>query len=524
MFVNWFIESSQKFPQRPAAEVNNLQLSYKELGLLASKIAGAIQKQNIRNKPVGLLAYRSFAAYSGVLGIMYSKNIYLPLNPNFPLNRTQKMIDMVGCRALIVGNECKDYFLKLMPDSPAPMTVIFSDAAGIEEICRDSEHDFIFLNELEDAREFDQVEDIDEEAVAYFVFTSGSTGEPKIVQQSNKNIMTYLDYVAKRYRLDEYDRVSQTFELTFDNSVHDMFICWKYGACLYCVPRNHLMMPSGFIKDKHLTVWYSVPSIGLNMLKLNRLKEDALPSLRYTLFCGEALSKNLAIAWAQAAKNSAIENYYGITETTHQVSVYTWDNETSEGECMNDIVSIGKIFEGIRYCILDENQKKVNPGEPGELYVSGVQVTKGYYNDPERTKAAYIKIQQLGNDIWFKTGDLVKERPNGNLNYLGRLDNQVKILGNRVELQEVDCILKRASDSELVVSLAWPIENGVAKSIVAFIAESREKQKSKILDYCKRTLPPYMIPQDIYFLDQIPLNDNGKFNKKKLAELLEEKS
>ena len=91
-------------------------------------------------------------------------------------------------------------------------------------------------------------------------------------------------------------------------------------------------------------------------------------------------------------------------------------------------------------------------------------------------------------------------------------------------MQEVDCILKRASDSELVVSLAWPIENGVAKSIVAFIAESREKQKSKILDYCKRTLPPYMIPQDIYFLDQIPLNDNGKFNKKKLAELLEEKS
>ena len=115
MFVNWFVNASQKFPHRPAVEVNNLQLSYKELGLLASKIAGAIQKQNIRNKPVGLLAYRSFAAYAGVLGIMYSKNIYLPLNPNFPLNRTRKMIAMVGCRALIVGHECKDYFLKLLP-------------------------------------------------------------------------------------------------------------------------------------------------------------------------------------------------------------------------------------------------------------------------------------------------------------------------------------------------------------------------------------------------------------------------
>jgi amino acid adenylation domain-containing protein len=522
MFVNWFIQSAQKFPQRPAVEVNNRQLSYKELGVLASKIAGAIQNQNIKNRPIGLLAYRSFESYAGVLGIMFSKNVYLPLNPNFPLNRTRKMIDMVGCRALIVGRECRDYFLKLLPDLPAPTTVIFSDHPGIQAIPADGKHNFIFLNELEDTGEFDQIEDIDTEAISYFVFTSGSTGEPKIVPQSNKNVLTYLEYVAKRYQLNEYDRVSQTFELTFDNSIHDMFICWKYGSCLYCVPRGHLMMPSGFIKDKELTVWYSVPSIGLNMLKLNRLKENSFSSLRYTLFCGEALPKNLAVTWAKAAKDSVIENYYGITETTHQVSVYTWNNETSEAECVNDIVPIGKIFEGLRYCVLNENQKKVGPGEAGELYVSGVQITKGYYHDPERTKAAYVLIPQMGSDIWFKTGDLVREGPNGNLNYLGRLDNQVKILGNRVELQEVDCILKRASNSELVVSLAWPIENGVAKSIVAFIAESKEKQKSKILDYCRRTLPPYMIPQDIYFLDQIPLNDNGKFDKKKLIEILKE--
>lgn len=524
MFVNWFVQSAQKFPHRPAAEVNNRQLSYKELGLLASKIADAIQKQNISGRPVGLLAYRSFTAYAGVLGIMYSKNIYLPLNPNFPLDRTQKMINMVGCRALIVGNECREYFLKLLPDLPAPLTVCFSDDTGIQAIPADGRHNFIFLNELKEAGEFDQIEDIDEEAIAYFVFTSGSTGEPKIVPQSNQNVVTYLDYVAQRYQLDEYDRVSQTFELTFDNSIHDMFICWKYGACLYCVPRNHLMMPSGFIKDKQLTVWYSVPSIGLNMIKLNRLQENAFPSLRYTLFCGEALPKNLAVSWARAAKNSVIENYYGITETTHQVSVYVWNNETSKNDCVNDIVPIGKIFEGLKYCILNEHQKRVSPSEPGELYVSGVQITKGYYNDPERTKAVYVKIPHMGDEVWFKTGDLVRERPAGNLNYLGRLDNQIKIMGNRVELQEVDCILKRASNSELVVSLAWPIENGAAKGIVAFIAESKEKQKSKILDYCRRTLPPYMIPQDIFFIDQIPLNDNGKFDKKKLVEMLEEKN
>jgi amino acid adenylation domain-containing protein len=516
MFVNWFIKSSQKFPQKPSVEVNNVQMTYKELGLLSSKIAKAIQKQKIKTSPVGLLTYRSFSSYAGILGIMYTKNIYLPLNPYFPLNRTKKMIEMVGCKVIIVGNECKDYFLKLLPNISEPMTFIFPDIKEIDEISSDYDHNFIYSNEIEDAEEFREIKDIDEDAIVYFVFTSGSTGEPKIVQQSNKNVITYLDYVSKRYKLDENDRVSQTFELTFDNSIHDMFICWKYGACLYCVPRNYVMMPSGFIKDKQLTVWYSVPSIALNMLRLNRLKAGSLPSLKYTLFCGEALPKNLTKCWAKAANNSIIENYYGITETTHQISVYKWDDEKSEDECINDIVSIGKIFNGIKYCILDENKKIVSPREPGELYVSGVQITKEYFNDPERTKAAYVKIPQIGNEVWFKTGDLVKERENGNLNYLGRLDNQVQILGNRVELQEVDCILKRASNSEMVVSLAWPIKNGIAERIVSFIAGSKEQEKARILQYCRNTLPPYMVPHDIFFIDKIPLNDNGKFDKQKL--------
>ena len=197
--------------------------------------------------------------------------------------------------------------------------------------------------------------------------------------------------------------------------------------------------------------------------------------------------------------------------------------KSPNNECINDIVSIGKIFDGLKYCILDENQNDSFRRENRvSLYVSGVQITKEYFNDPERTKTAYVKIPHLGNEVWFKTGDLVKERDNGNLNYLGRLDNQVQILGNRVELQEVDCILKRASSSEMVVSLAWPIKNGVAERIVSFIAESEEPEEAKILEYCRNTLPPYMVPQRIIFIDKIPLNDNGKFDKQQLIKILED--
>jgi acyl-CoA synthetase (AMP-forming)/AMP-acid ligase II len=257
------------------------------------------------------------------------------------------------------------------------------------------------------------------------------------------------------------------------------------------------------------------------MLRLNRLKPGSLPSLRYTLFCGEALPKTLAIAWAKAANHSKIENYYGITETTHQVSVYQWDGDNSEAECVNDIAPIGKIFDNLKYCILDRQRQEVPRGEPGELYVSGVQVTREYFNDPERTRAAYVQISHLGDDVWFKTGDLVKERENGNLNYLGRLDNQVQILGNRVELQEVDCILKKASGSEMVISLAWPIRDGIAEKIVAFIAECDEQKRPQILDYCQQALPPYMVPHEIFIIDTIPLNDNGKFDKQQLIQMLE---
>jgi amino acid adenylation domain-containing protein len=524
MFVNWFVESCRKFAERPAVEVHGVRMSYKSLALSAGKIAEALHKQHLEKSPIGLLAYRSFVSYAGVLGIMYSKNAYLPLNPNFPVKRTEKMIDMVKCKVLIVGNECNAYFRELLPTLREPMTVILPDSEGLGDLSSDPKDDFIFSSQMEDSVEFSDIKDIDEDAISCLVFTSGSTGEPKIVQQSNRNVSTYLDHVSKRYRLDEHDRVSQAFEPTFDNSIHDMFICWKYGACLYCVPRNQLMMPSGFIKDKKLTVWYSVPSIGVNMLRLNRLKENAFPDLRYTLFCGEALPKNLAEHWAKAARNSKIENYYGITETTHQVSVYEWDSEKSEEECINDIVSIGKTFEGIDYCILDENRNDVKPGQAGELYLSGIQVTRGYYNDPERTAESFVRIPNRANQIWFKTGDLVKERENSNLNYLGRLDNQVQILGNRVELQEVDCILKRAADTELVVSVAWPVEDGMAKSIVCFIAESAEKEKEKILKHCRNSLPPYMVPKDIFFVDKLPLNDNGKFDRKKLVAMLEQRT
>ncbi len=520
MFVNWFIKSSQQYPQRPCVEVNNEQMTYGELALQSSKIAAEIQRQQLQASPIGLLTYRSFNSYAGILGIMYSQNIYLPLNPNFPLERTRKMIEMVGCRVLIVGSECKDYFLKLLPQISLPLTIIFPDTAEVDGIASVDDHKFIFSGELNDTPAFGEIKDIDENAIAYFVFTSGSTGEPKIVQQTHKNVRTYLDYVSKRYDLNEYDRVSQSFELTFDNSIHDMFICWKYGACLYCIPRQHIMLPVGFIKDKQLTVWYSVPSIGLSMLRLNRLKAGSLPSLRYTLFCGEALPKKLAISWARAAGNSTIENYYGITETTHQVSVYQWRGKISEDECINDIVSIGKIFDNLKYCILDRHRQKVPRGEPGELYVSGVQVTKEYFNDPERTQAAYVLIPHLGDDVWFKTGDLVKERENGNLNYLGRLDNQVQILGNRVELQEVDCILKKAAGTEMVISLAWPVRDGIAEKIVAFIAECDEQKRPQILEYCKNALPPYMVPHDVIFIDSIPLNDNGKFDKQNLLQIL----
>ncbi len=522
--IEGFIDSLKKYPNHPALEVNKVSYTYEQLGRKANGISQAINLNSKQKTPlVAILAYRSIATYSGILGILFAGKGYVPLNPKFPLNRTISMLSSAKCTILVAGKESLHCLEKLLTQFNAPLTIIMPDTVEVEHLRgRHNRHQIIFQHELDSSKEDLSVPKVDPKNTAYLLFTSGSTGIPKGVSVNHINVTSYINNICSRYDISHNDRFSQTFDTTFDLSVHDMFVCWKKGACLFCIPEKSVMAPAKFIKEKELTMWFSVPSVCMFMSKMKMLKRDSFPSLRYSLFCGESLSTSLASLWQGAASNSMVENLYGPTEATIAISGYRWNQEESPGESLNDIVSIGSIFPGQQFCLIDQNQSISSSDQPGELCLSGSQVTEGYLNDQEKTNKQYIKIIGKGDSVWYRTGDLVKQDENGCLHYLGRIDEQVKILGYRVELLEADKILKKASNNEMSFCVAWPISDCNAQGIVGFICSDDELNTSNIIDYCKKYLPDYMVPKRILYLKQMPLNVNGKINRKELLEILQQ--
>jgi amino acid adenylation domain-containing protein len=466
-----------------------------------------------------LFAHRSVAAYSGILGILAAGRGYLPLNPKFPIERTLTMLSASGCKAVVVGAECEEALKVLLPRIKEPFLWILPDSRSI--VGRDDfgAHSVITAKDMPGVAEPAEPR-VDDNAPAYLLFTSGSTGTPKGVAVNQGNITSYLNFVEPRYAVNADDRCSQNFELTFDPSVNDLFVCWDAGATLCPCPEQYLT-PVSIIKDKGLTVWCSVPSVAIFASKLGLLEPGAFPSLRLSLFCGEVLSARLAANWQQAAPHSILENIYGPTEATIVISHYRWDPERSPMECVRGIVPIGWIFEGQQCCVVDQDLSPLPVGEPGELCLAGPQVTTGYLNDPVRTGEQFVRLPGFDKTLWYRTGDVVKQDERGCLYFLGRKDQQVKINGYRVELQEIEQVLAEAANAELAVAVPRPVSDEGASGIVAVISGAHSSPDECIVKLCEDRLPKYMVPTRIYHMNDLPLNVSGKVDRKKIALLLD---
>jgi amino acid adenylation domain-containing protein len=521
--IDGFLESVNRFPSREALVVDGERLSYLMLQGLAGKIASAILQHEHDTSPlVALLAHRSKTAYASILGILGAGKGYVPLNPKFPIERTRRMLDLSGCGMLIVGTESFQHLPKLLIDANRPLTVILPDLVDASGLSSDfPEHRFVPSKEMADGNRLPLRPEVRPTDIAYLLFTSGSTGQPKGVPIAQSNVRSYLQYVCDRYDVNETDRFSQEFDLTFDLSVHDMFVCWQRGGCLFSVPETSVMAPAKFIREHQLTMWFSVPSVIGVLARLRLLPPGCFPSLRYSLFCGEPLAASYAQLWQEAAPNSILENLYGPTETTIAISHYRWNKTGSFEESVNGIVPIGWIFDGQESRVVGTDRKAVPAGAPGELCLCGSQVTTGYWNEPKKTQEQFVHLPAAGERSWYRTGDMVRQDANGCWYYLGRVDHQVKIRGYRVELQEIEAVLRRACGTEQVISVAWPTENGTADGVVAFVAGVAALNYDRVLDYCSKILPDYMVPRKIYLCDEMPLNANGKIDRHRLVSMLE---
>jgi len=518
-----FFESAERFPERPALAVGNENISYQSLRQEVARIGATIQSVgDHQSGVVALLAHRSKTAYACALGILAAGKGYAPLNPKFPLDRTLRMLTLSGCSILIAGAESFANLPNLLAKVSGPLVVILPDCdvapAWSKELPK---HRFLPAGQMSSGRNLSFNPELASAAIAYLLFTSGSTGQPKGVAIHHSNVQPYVKYVSDRYSVNEEDRFSQEFDLTFDLSVHDMFVCWERGACLFSVPEKSVMMPAKFIRDHQLTMWFSVPSVVGVLEKMRLLNPGSFPSLRHSLFCGEPLPAKYAALWQKAAVNSTVENLYGPTEATIAITHLHWDPGRHEKEYLNGVVPIGWPFAGQMCRIVDDEKRTVATGKSGELCLSGSQVTNGYWNDPDKTRERFVQLPGCDGTTWYRTGDLVKQDAEGCIHYLGRIDHQVKVRGYRIELQEIEAVLRRVCGTEQVVAVGWPVRNGLAEGIIAFVSRNEAVDENVVLAECRESLPEYMIPRRIYLRSEFPLNANGKIDRQALIQQLD---
>jgi len=511
-----FEKSASKFPDDPCLVIDKITFSYsevqKELGLISNLLV-AVNKGEF----VAVLTEKSLATYSGILGILKAGFGYVPLNSKFPVKKNRLILQESNVSTIIVDKYCLELVKSLT--KTGNYNVIIPDCSRTELQQLDQNQNVNYFTSEDLAVAHSATESKSNNKYAYLLFTSGSTGIPKGVPVRHTSVLDYVKNVQDLYSFKQTDRFSQIFELTFDLSVHDLFICFAVGGSLFIPPRKYFS-PLQYITKNAITIWFSVPSfIGL-IIKNKIFQPNLFPSIRKSFFCGEALPASFADNWQILAPNSEISNLYGPTEATIAISNYI-KKPNQQDKTRFGFLCIGKIFSNQQYCLINEEGKVAETGESGELHLAGTQLTHGYWNNKTATEKSFVTLP--GSSIlWYKTGDLMVSDAEKDLFYITRKDFQAKIRGFRVELEEINCIIKDAFQYLNVISLPVLNEEKLYDKIYTYIETDEPVEEERIQTTCKDHLPYYMVPDKVFFMTEFPLNANGKIDRGALMEFSNE--
>ena len=492
-----FLAHAATSPEHVALTIGKRDHTYAELDETARRWAARLLDGATAPKRVGVFAHRSEASYAGVLAALFAGAAFVPLNRKFPLERTRTMLERADLDAIVVDDASMAQLPELLHGLRRKPIVLapgdrLPDGLGAP---------LLTATDLAAATLLSEPVSVSPEDIAYLLFTSGSTGTPKGVPVTHGNVRSFLDVNQERYQITADDRLTQTFDQTFDLSVFDLFMAWENGARVCAMDPIELLAPFKYLQRNEITVWFSVPSVATVLDKRGALTPGRMPTLRWSLFCGEALPAGIARAWQEAAPNSVVENLYGPTELTIACSVHRWDPVTSPARCVHDNVPIGQLYPGLHSLVVDENLVPVAEGETGELCVAGPQTTPGYWQAPEQTAQRYFS---RAGRTYYRTGDLVR-RQHDEFVYIGRNDQQVKIGGYRIELGEIEAVLRGNGCAE-AVCLVWPD----ADTITAVVSGTRT---TELADAVAASLPAYMVPRSVHVIDEMPVNSNGKVDR-----------
>jgi D-alanine--poly(phosphoribitol) ligase subunit 1 len=490
-------------PDDAAVESGERQTSYQQLLDLSRAIRDQITRSRVGPGPVVVAADPGADACATIAAAQGLGRAYVPLSASHPAARIQQILAAVE-PAVIVQSERR---AARLADALAGRCPLLTISPQLDHVS------WARSPEPEVSRASPIGGDI-----AYVMFTSGTTGRPKGVPVRAESLLAYLEVATKRFGVRPGDRASHFFDLTFDLSVHDIFVTLLGGGTLVVVPPEQRMLPARFIREKQISHWFSVPSAADSLHRVRALRPGVFPNLRQTLFCGEPLRWPATEAWQAAAPNSRIVNLYGPTEATIAISYYVIPPLGSRPDDLYGMVPIGQVFEGQRGEIFATPEAGDQPSR-GELWLSGSQVISGYLN-PGDGRAAFASSP--AGVSWYRTGDAVERDGEGVLHFVGRIDHQLKVSGYRVEPAEIEDAIHRAFPAcRSVVVLC---DRGRRRGLVAAIVcgEGDAPTPPAVRQACASSLPSYMIPAHVVELASWPVNANGKIDRAAVRRQLEE--
>ena len=496
----WLKETAQRFPDKTALVDENNKYTYEEYFRKSQGIAEAVISTGLgTKKPVVVYMEKSAKIIISFLGIAASGNFYSPIDVDMPATRINKILEVLNPELVITTEELKKAFQEY-------------DYKGQYLI-------FEKIKEIDESEQVDErLNDVIDTDLIYVLFTSGSTGTPKGVSITHRGVIDYTDWVTDTFGIEETDRFGNQAPFYFDNSILDIYSCLKTGATLYIIPRNLFAQPVlllEYIKEHGINTIFWVPSALIVVSRLKALKNVDLSNiLKRVLFCGEVMPNKQLNIWRRFLPDVVYANLYGPTEITDACTFYIVDREFSDDESL----PIGFPMKNTQILVLDEEDKVVKePFMVGELCVRGTGVSTGYYNNPEKTKEAFVQnpLNTSYEEKIYRTGDLVQYNERGELIYLSRKDFQIKHMGHRIELGEIETAVSSLEG----VTMCCCLYDEKKNKIVLFL--DKDMTKEEVKGQLQNMIPEYMIPGKVNYLETFPLNANGKIDRVKLKESIQ---
>lgn len=510
-------ETAKKFPDNVAIVCKDEAITYQELDERSGKLASAfVQEGLVAGDRVGLFLTKSISSLVGMFATLKAGGVYVPIDPLAPVKRVAYIIENCGINHLLTTTDKTE---NLWPELHSDLGHVYFTNLNATDAIVGANTSLLMSTDIDKHNILESPIERISTDLAYILYTSGSTGQPKGVMISHQAAFTFINWAFDEFQVTDKDVLSNHAPLHFDLSVFDVYLAVKSGARLVLVPQQYSTFPvmlTKLLTEEKITIWYSVPSALILMLTKGGLAKKEYPDLRLILFAGEVFPIKY-LKELRSSVDARLCNLYGPTET----NVCTFYDASQLDSERSIPVPIGKAITNYELIILKKDGSIALDEEEGELCARGSGLMSGYWADDEKTTRLLINnpLQKDYNEKIYRTGDLVSRDSEGNYIYISRIDNMIKSRGYRIELGEIESVIYAHPDVLEAAVIAIP-DDDITNRIIAFVASERDDlSENEVLSLCGESLPKYMIPESLEIRKSLPKTSTGKVDRNLLIKL-----